>query len=208
MTSIQNKKQNILDDKWVIKIGGGFSQQNQSSYPSGRLTAFLNFSPKTKKEAGEFCTKYQIIPPGLDLEKDNILEAIAQEQNLIKPIVKKIISGNEIMDSELETIKEKIGTIRKSLTRVTSEKLNKTNQLLSPQTEIITGSYLIDTSTHNNSVASLWEDLANAITKHDLKTCINCGAFFQIKSDHNRKFCDNLNCSNNYRQRKARKLNK
>lgn len=188
---------------WAIKIGGGFEAPNRKVYPQDRLEKFLNFIPKSEQEAAIFCTANQIIPPELFLPKSNIIRILKKEQSKMHPIAQKIAAGLELNVEDWDLINLNLGHIRKSKNILTSDEIDKLNHVSSGEVELIPpGNYPIDTFTHDNTIASLWADLARRVDS-SLMRCIGCGAFYKAISKHNRKYCT-INCGNKTRLKKFR----
>lgn len=192
--TIQDKNLN-----WSIKIGS----LNKKIYPKERLEKFLSFDPKSEREVAEFCTEYQIIPSGLFLEEDNILNAFKKEQSIMQPIAQKIATGLELSKEDWDIINLNLGNIKKSKSIFSSTDINKFNQIRSGQIDHLPdGNYPQNTFTHGNTTASLWQDLSNLISS-GLSACIGCGAYYRPVSGHHRKYCT-PNCANRIRQEKYR----
>lgn len=204
-----------------VKIGAGFKTNKRKPsnlYPKDRLTSFLNLNTSNKESILAFCDKYLIIPR--DLTQGWII-ALKSEQEKIRPIANKVVSG-QIDQESIDKINKELGSISIKLTHIDDNQIISINEQINGY-EPGEGEYgqegfersdstihPIKVENHGNSLTSLWQDLVSVlIAKTKLKNCAECGLFFiPNRRVPNQRFCSEL-CADRYKKRKAyRKSNK
>lgn len=198
-----------------VNIGAGFksSKGNLSDlYPRDRLTEFLNLNTSDKGSAHAFCDKYLIVPRDLT---QGWINGLKNEQAKIRSIANKVVS-DQIDKACIDLINIELGSNTTKLTYISDDQIILINEQINGY-EPGEGEYgqegfertgknlhLIKVENHGNSLASLWQDLANVlIAKTKLKNCMECGLFFiPNRRVPNQKFCSEL-CADRYKKRKA-----
>jgi hypothetical protein len=186
-------------DKWNIKIGGGFTGKHSPrkfDYPPERITEFLKLDTNSEKEVSDYCSKYQLIL----LDTKNLFHLIKREQKKLNLVANKFFNHELIEKSELDHVNKRLGNIKICLNYPSLELQNSPsaikNKFKKHEFDIA--------KRYPDPFSSLWEDLiTHFVRKQDVRQCINCGDYFVKTSKQHQLYCSN-SCKGKLKQARNR----